>query len=104
MYRIYLEVYSRDILAYAKDICLHDNKALISYLDTEPATVHEVFTELNKAGSYKELPYVLTICLYRRPKQMFGSDKLSNIFRLYLNKTYLCRGEKFDFSNNLAIF
>ena len=99
-----MEVYSGDILAYAKDTCLYDTKALISYLDTEPATVHEVFTELNKAGSYKELPYVLTMCLYRRPKQMFDSDKLSNIFRLYAKGTYLCLGEKFDFSDHLAIF
>ena len=104
MYRIYMEVYSGDILAYAKDVCLHDIKALIEYLSTESVTIHEVFTELNKAGSYKESPYVLTVCLYRRPRQMFDDDRLPNIFRLYMKKTYFCHGEAFDFADGLTIF
>lgn len=103
-YRVHIEVYSGDVLAYTKCVYPYDTKALIEYLSTEPATIHEVFTELNKAELYKKLRYTLTICLYRRPKSMLNNDKLSNIFRLYLKKTYFCHKEAFDFADMLTVF
>lgn len=104
MYKLYMEVYSGDILAYAKCFDFYSTMALFNCFNTELAMVHEIFTELNKAGSYKESPYDLTVCLYTRPKEQFNDDRLSNVFRLYLRKKYSCCGEKLDFSDGLNIF
>ena len=101
MFRLLIEVYSGDILVYGKAINPYDVQELLQYLDTECVIAHKIFTELNKTDSYKKSPYSLTIYLYKRPTRQSDDNEIKRPLRFYAAKTYNCRGEEFDFYNEL---
>lgn len=101
VFRLLIEVYSGDVLVYNEVVNPYNVQELLQYLNTECAIAHKIFTELNKTDSYKDSPYNLTVYLYKRPTRRCDDGKIKRPLRFYVAKAYPCRGEEFNFYNEL---